>query len=228
MEGGRFVDAGSAFYEKLRVEVGGRKKMLWIPCSMPMGPVAPSDAQLRQLRTLLEAHEAALASQTLFLDAAGLLQTFEPLYQLVRELQGICARRVDLTEALTGGLGLDRLPEGLHRLKEQVLELHVQSTQLKELPEWIGEFGRLETLDLVGGEEDGPQNEEMTELPESIGNLACLNNLHLSGFTQLKVLPETIQRLTGLGSLRLEEWPHAAAVEVGALDIAAQAASCQY
>ena len=128
-----------------------------------------------------------MESQKKCLDAAGLLRTFEPLQQLVRELQGICARRVDLTDEVlaplfpgiyqyeTGGLGLDELPEDLRRLKEQVRELHVQSTQLQELPEWIGEFGRLETLDLRGDEvDDGRENEEMTELPESIGNLEFL------------------------------------------------------
>jgi hypothetical protein len=203
MEGGGFVDAGTAFYEELRVVVGVEEKVLRVPCSMPAGPpsVVPSDAQLRQLQPLLKAHKAALAAQKECLDAAGLLDTFEPLQQLVRELQGICARRVDLTDEVLEPLfpdiyeegGMQTLPEDLRRLKEQVRELHVQSSQLQELPGWIGEFGRLETLDLRGEEEDDvKENEEMTELPESIGNLACLKSLYLHSFVQLKVLPDSI------------------------------------
>ena len=85
MEGGGFVDAGSGFYEELRVKVGGEEKVLRVPCSMPVGLVAPSDAQLRQLQPLLKAHKAALAAQKECLDAAGLLETFAPLQELVRE-----------------------------------------------------------------------------------------------------------------------------------------------
>ena len=99
------------------------------------------------------------------------------------------------------------LPEGLRRLKEQVRELYVQSAELRELSEWIGEFGRLETLDLRGDDEqphrEGRENGEMTNLPESIGNLECLKAQHLSGFAQLEALPESIGRLTALESLNL-------------------------
>jgi hypothetical protein len=88
MEGGGFIDAGTAFYEELRVEVGGEEKVLRVPCSMPAGPVAPSDAQLWQLQPLLKAHKAALAAQKECLDAAGLMETFEPLR--VRSWCGSC------------------------------------------------------------------------------------------------------------------------------------------
>jgi hypothetical protein len=123
------------------------------------------------------AHEAALASQKLFLDAAGLVQTFERLQQLVRELQGICARKVDLTDKVLEPLfpdmsktgGMQEMPEDLRRLKEQVCELHVQSTGLKELPDWIGELVCLETLDLGSGK--GKKNKEMTQLPECLYTL---------------------------------------------------------
>ena len=62
-------------------------------CPQPQPSDLPSGAQLRRLGPLLAAHKTALASQTVCLDAAGLLETFEPLQQLVRGLQGICAHK---------------------------------------------------------------------------------------------------------------------------------------
>ena len=109
--------------------------------------MAPSDAELRRLQPLLQAHEAELASQKLCMDTAGLMQTFELLLRLVRELQGICARRVDLTQDDEKPLFPDMYAtEGIQTPKEQVRELHLQSTHLQELQECINDFGRLETL----------------------------------------------------------------------------------
>ena len=44
----------------------------------------------------------------------------------------------------------------------------------------------------------------MTEVPELIGNLDCLNSLRLCGFAQLKLLPGSTGRLTGLEELTIE------------------------
>ena len=119
--------------------MGRKVKVLRLPCSIAVGPVAPSNTQLRRL-PILEAHEAALQSQKMCLDAAGLLQTFEPLQQLVQELQGLCAQgrpHHEVLAPLFPGMGdydfkmmirrgMQELPEDLRWLKKQVRELHVQ------------------------------------------------------------------------------------------------------
>lgn len=117
-------------------------------------------------------HEDALAPQKLCLDAAGLIETFTPLLKLVREMQGICARKVDLTCGIIEDqlscsrvvdhhehrhslklvvCGLKELPEDLRGISHDFRELSVESQQLKELPVWIGEFAYLESLVLEGG-----------------------------------------------------------------------------
>ena len=69
--------------------------------------VTPSEEELIQIKPLLLAHEAAMASQQLCLNTAGLQQTFELMLKLVREMQGIYARRVELTNNALGQLFQD-------------------------------------------------------------------------------------------------------------------------
>jgi GTPase SAR1 family protein len=66
--------------------------------------------------------------------------------------------------------------------------------KLTELPESLGQFTQLQSLDLSGN--------KLTALPESLGQLSQLQRLDLSG-NQLTALPESIGQLTQLRSLYL-------------------------
>lgn len=81
-----------------------------VPCTKPATPPSetPCDDQQLLLQPLLRAHEEeVVASQKLCLDAPGLLQTFEPLLKLVREMQHIEVCRVELTDTVPELMFLD-------------------------------------------------------------------------------------------------------------------------
>ena len=80
-------------------------------------------------------------------------------------------------------------------LGNHVMILNICGKGLNYLPESIGQFKYLQTLDL--------RNNNLTELPESIGNLEFLEELILHD-NALKSVPKSIGNLKNLGLLHLD------------------------
>ena len=95
---------------------------------------------------------------------------------------------------LSGRKTLLEVPEDVRRFKEHVWELKVQSEALVALPEWLGELGKLQKLDLS-------HCNSLSALPESMGRLTGLQELRVSACYRLTALPESMGRLRGLQEL---------------------------
>ncbi|TFG23327.1 MAG: hypothetical protein EU532_13600, partial [Promethearchaeota archaeon] len=76
----------------------------------------------------------------------------------------------------------------------QIISITIIMSGLAELPEYIGNFSSLKTLNL--------KNNELKVLPDSIGNLSSLEDLDLSS-NRLDQLPNTIGDLKSLKILLL-------------------------
>lgn len=95
------------------------------------------------------------------------------------------------------------LPNNIDLL-QQVRELSLANTILKNLPENIGQLRRLEVLDI--------RSTQLTDLPESIGNLRNLHTLYLGisedGYpNQIQQLPRSFSKLKDLQILHLHQNP---------------------
>lgn len=74
--------------------------------------------------------------------------------------------------------------------------LNISSNQLKLLPDSVGQLEKLRILNT--------SSNHLKALPDSIGNLKCLQHLDLRDNKQLKVLPASLARATGLKDLALD------------------------
>jgi len=83
-------------------------------------------------------------------------------------------------------------------------ELNLMNNDLKQLPDWIGNFPKLTMLDLCGN--------ELTSLPDSIGKLSKLKRIDL-GSNRLQTLPETFGNLKSLEEFELLETHNHPALE---------------
>jgi Leucine-rich repeat (LRR) protein len=72
---------------------------------------------------------------------------------------------------------------------QRVISIILRDSWIKTLPDTIGCFSALKSLDLGGT--------PLTELPESIGSLACLEALYLDG-TNITKLPEALLKIPSL------------------------------
>ncbi len=90
---------------------------------------------------------------------------------------------------------LTTLPESIGQFSN-LETLNLSGVKLTSLPESIGNLYNLETLNL--------SESELTSLPESIGNLFSLETLNLSR-TKLTSFPESIEQLSNLKTLNLSE-----------------------
>mmetsp|Transcript_69337 Transcript_69337/g.101599 ORF Transcript_69337/g.101599 Transcript_69337/m.101599 type:complete len:743 (+) Transcript_69337:509-2737(+) len=102
-----------------------------LKCFMPKHVAPPTDvAVIRQLRTLLLAHEATLTQQRLepSTPLVGLTQTFDALLELVREMQGIRVHIVYLTPKA--------LRDGVEAPTKQVLSTPA-GTEMQEWPDQL-------------------------------------------------------------------------------------------
>lgn len=88
---------------------------------------------------------------------------------------------------------LTELPESLGQFT-QLQSLDLCNNQLTTLPEWLAQLVQLQSLDLSGN--------QLAALPESLGQLAQLQSLNLSR-NQLTVLPESLGELVNLTTLVL-------------------------
>ena len=105
------------------------------------------------------------------------------------ELDLSCDYKAEDSEKLT------ELPESLGRFT-QLQTLNLENNQLTALPESLGQLTQLQTLNLNGN--------QLTALPESLGQLTQLQTLNLNG-NQLTALPESLGQLTQLQTLHLNE-----------------------
>ncbi|PNF41227.1 E3 ubiquitin-protein ligase LRSAM1, partial [Cryptotermes secundus] len=87
------------------------------------------------------------------------------------------------------------LPDEI-RLLWNLRVLNISSNQLKLLPDSVGQLEKLHILNT--------SSNHLKALPDSIGNLKCLQHLDLRDNKQLKVLPASLARLTGLKDLALD------------------------
>ncbi|MHA2367031.1 MAG: leucine-rich repeat domain-containing protein, partial [Candidatus Hodarchaeales archaeon] len=90
----------------------------------------------------------------------------------------------------------DDLKRCANMASRNVKQVIINSAEITELPENIGNLGALEHLELI--------NNKITELPESIGNLSLLTKLYLS-INQLNELPESFSNLQSLTSILLNK-----------------------
>jgi len=202
---------------RVRDPEGGEEteKVLRVSCFKPAAPATPTTEDLRCLAPLERALRVALAAQQLCLDAETLVAAFAPLLKEVRNMQGIRAHYVDLSQNVlndlfgTKDISIDllELPADLRELRAEVLELTVESAALREVPEWLGEFVHLELLRLDGtlcDVGDEYMNDVLEELPASLSDLRALRSLTIQNFSALHILPESIGRLTSLEILHIE------------------------
>jgi internalin A len=108
----------------------------------------------------------------------------------------IAQYRDDQPQLALSGLGLQRIPEGVRRLRSlEVLDL--TDNEISEVPAWIGELKKLLGI--------GFSDNRITTLPTEIGLLPNLDTLYIRG-NQLTSLPESLQNLP-LKTLRLIDNP---------------------
>ena len=118
-------------------------------------------------------------------------------------LWGVCRSRADGAEVfdrdpaevphvnLDNGK-LERLPDGLRKLTELV-RLDIGNNPLVELPDWIGDFPKLEWMSCA--------KTTLRTLPPSISKLRSLKRLSLFMGYKLEQLPESIGEMTWLTDL---------------------------
>jgi len=87
------------------------------------------------------------------------------------------------------------LPEEIKQLT-WLTRLSVIGTGISELPDWIGNFDKLKSLNLGSN--------KLTSLPDSIGNLLNLKEINFD-FNRLQTLPETFGNLVSLEGFSLTE-----------------------
>jgi hypothetical protein len=136
-----------------------------------------------------------------------LLETFEPLLRLVKEMQGVRIHTVELSEATLGttdaGVDLMELPEGLRALAPDLRGLRVSSAMLDSLPEWIGELVHVEKMSIDGFSSADWAN-GLRDLPNSFEHLTRLQSLELARLYSLESLPPALGKLTNLERLIIE------------------------
>lgn len=153
--------------------------------------------QLRQLRHLQVAATPGLkrlpTSLTSLPNLKDLQLTAIPLEELPNDLGRVQSLR-SLT--LTGGR-YQRLPTSLVQLK-RLTQLSVShSSDLRELPENIGDLQGLASLDVES-------NSKLEQLPGSLTRLHRLQQLNLSSNRRLAQLPEDMGQMSGLTRLSLK------------------------
>ena len=200
---------------------------VYVPCFKPAKPAAPTAEELRLLAPLVLKLQEVLSSQQLCFDAEVLKESFEPIYQLIHDKQGIRVNTVDLSlGAMTelfgsedGEIALVEVPDGLRQLTE-VRELRVACSALRTAPVWLGELVNLEVLYLDAGDRSGFVQRivrgdffsvTLEALLSSLSGLAALKHLTLKGFDlavsqHLAPLPALIERLTSLETLHIEDF----------------------
>jgi len=199
---------------------------VYVPCFKPAQPAVPTAEELRLLAPLVLKLQEVLSSQQLCFDAEVLKESFEPIYQLIHDKQGIRVNTVDLSlGAITalfgsngGEIALVEVPDDLRQLTE-VRELRVACSALRTAPVWLGELVNLEVLYLDAGDRSGfvqrvvRENYSVTleALLSSLSGLAALKHLTLKGFDlavfqHLAPLPALIERLTSLKTLHIEDF----------------------
>jgi Leucine-rich repeat (LRR) protein len=111
------------------------------------------------------------------------------------------------TSLSLAGLGLTSLPEYLADLAGTLLELDLSDNLIEHLPDWLGRFDQLRTLDLSRNHlatvppsikglsrltRLGLADNRLIELPAELGALRQLNHLDVSGNRHLMVPPPEI------------------------------------
>jgi len=94
------------------------------------------------------------------------------------------------------------LPRGLLNFKDQVRFLNMSSSELYDLPEWLGELNCLESLTIAGKEMGWSL---LAKLPDSLGKLKALTTLVLEDCERLPQLPSSIADLSALRTLILKD-----------------------
>jgi len=95
--------------------------------------------------------------------------------------------------------GLSEFPSWIHSASS-LRSLHISSSNIESLPDWIGDLQSLTNLSLFG-------NENLKLLPDGIGNLKNLTSLSLIRNENMKTVPDIIGSLTKLELLNLDNMP---------------------
>ncbi len=107
--------------------------------------------------------------------------------------RGMVLRKGIVTELFLRGCNLRSVPKDIKRLKN-LRVLRLSHNLISELPDWIGELTKLESLNL--------STNNLEEIPESIGALKSLKKLIIYA-NQLKIIPPSMSDLTSLEELDL-------------------------
>ena len=87
------------FAVPLPIPVSNRNSLIQLPRA-PTGPCKPSVVELALMRTLMRAHDDALAAQAEGLDLERLSRTYAALMARLQEVAGIRVHTVELTPAM--------------------------------------------------------------------------------------------------------------------------------